>query len=134
MLHKVTFPFTVCLAKGNHINALIDWWTNKESEHVVDSWLQSQLPKGSVTLAVSASGSTVYMEPEPVVTLNNAEAMLRGQEQEEEQAILAGLSQMVRPVWISPCFVKSASAGCTEHDHALAVLTYEWPHRGSLHG
>jgi len=37
----------------------------------------------------------VYMEPEPVVTLNNAEAMLRGQEQEEEQAILAGLSQMV---------------------------------------
>ncbi|KAL0040772.1 hypothetical protein WJX79_005089 [Trebouxia sp. C0005] len=57
---------------------------------------QSQLPKGSVTLAVSASKSTVYMEPEPVVTLNNAEAMLRGQEQEEEQAILAGLSQMVK--------------------------------------
>jgi len=57
--------------------------------------VQSQLPKGSVTLAVSASGSTVYMEPEPVVTLNNAEAMLRGQEQEEEETILAGLSQMV---------------------------------------
>ncbi len=77
------------------MHALIDWLTKKESERVVDSWLQSQLPKGSVTLAVSASGSTVYMEPEPVVTLNNAEAMLRGQEQEEEQAILAGLSQMV---------------------------------------
>ena len=44
----------------------------------------------------------MYMEPEPVVTLNNAEAMLRGQEQEEEQAILAGLSQMVRPVCSSP--------------------------------
>ncbi len=66
------------------------------------------------------------MEPEPVVTLNNAEAMLRGQEQEEEQAILAGLSQMVRPVWSSPLFVESASAGCTEHGHALAVLIYEW--------
>lgn len=77
------------------MHALIDWLTKKESERVFDSWLQSQLPKGSVTLAVSASGSTVYMEPEPVVTLNNAEAMLRGQEQEEEQAILAGLSQMV---------------------------------------
>ncbi|KAL0032477.1 hypothetical protein WJX77_002790 [Trebouxia sp. C0004] len=62
----------------------------------VKSGRQSQLPKGSVTLAVSASGSTVYMEPEPVVTLNNAEAMLRGQEQEEEQAILAGLSQLVK--------------------------------------
>ena len=58
--------------------------------------VQSQLPKGSVTLAVSASRSTVYMEPEPVVGLNNAEAMLRGQEQEEEETILAGLSQMVR--------------------------------------
>ncbi len=95
MLHNITFPFTNCLAKDRCMHALIDWLTKKESERVVDSWLQSQLPKGSVTLAVSASGSTVYMEPEPVVTLNNAEAMLRGQEQEEEQAILAGLSQMV---------------------------------------
>ena len=66
------------------------------------------------------------MEPEPVVTLNNAEAMLRGQEQEEEQAILAGLSQMVWPVWSSSLFVESASAGCTEHGLALAVLIYTW--------
>ena len=66
------------------------------------------------------------MEPEPVVTLNNAEAMLRGQEQEEEQAILAGLSQMVRPVCSSPWFIGSASPGCTEHGHALAVLIHEW--------
>ena len=58
--------------------------------------LQSQLPKGSVNLATSASGSTVYMEPQPVVALNNAEAMLRDQEREEEELILARLSQMVR--------------------------------------
>ena len=58
--------------------------------------LQSQLPKASMNLATSASGSTVYMEPEPVVTLNNAEAMLRAQEQEEEEFILAELSQMVK--------------------------------------
>lgn len=57
--------------------------------------VQSQLPKGSVTLASSASGSTVYMEPEPVVALNNAESMLGSQEQEEEQAILAQLTQAV---------------------------------------
>ena len=48
-----------------------------------------------MTLAVSASGSTVYLEPEPVVSLNNAEAMLSAQEREEEETILAGLSQMV---------------------------------------
>ena len=57
--------------------------------------VQSQLPKGSVTLASSASGSTVYMEPTPIVALNNAEAMLGAQEEEEEQAILAQLTHMV---------------------------------------
>lgn len=36
------------------------------------------------------------MEPEPVVALNNAEAMLRAQEHEEEESILAELSQMVK--------------------------------------
>ena len=35
------------------------------------------------------------MEPTPVVALNNAEAMLGAQEQEEEQAILAELTYMV---------------------------------------
>ena len=59
------------------------------------SCVQSQLPKGSVTLASSASGSTVYMEPTPVVALNNAEAMLGAQEEEEEQAILSELTHMV---------------------------------------
>lgn len=68
---------------------------------MVPAALQSQLPKGSVTLAVSASGSTVYMEPAPVVTLNNAEAMLRAQEQEEEESILAELSLMVKKSTVS---------------------------------
>lgn len=62
---------------------------------------QSQLPKGSVSLAVSASGSTVYMEPAPVVALNNAEAMLRAQEQEQEESILAQLSVMVKKSTVS---------------------------------
>ena len=59
--------------------------------------LQGELPRGSVTLDTSVSGNTVYMEPQPVVALNNAEALLAGQEQEEELAILAELSLQVRP-------------------------------------
>ena len=57
--------------------------------------LQGELPRGSVTLDTSVSGNTVYMEPKPVVALNNAEALLAGQEQEEELAILAELSRQV---------------------------------------
>eukprot|EP00891_Asterochloris_glomerata_P003959 jgi/Astpho2/3959/e_gw1.00063.256.1_t len=56
---------------------------------------QGELPRGSVTLDTSVSGNTVYMEPQPVVALNNAEALLAGQEQEEELAILADLSRQV---------------------------------------
>ena len=40
--------------------------------------------------------ATVYMEPQPVVALNNAEAMLADQVAEEELRILAALSQQVR--------------------------------------
>lgn len=100
---------------------------------------QGELPKGSLTLATSASGaaaasqqapaaarqwsafqssgpcvcvlsgrrlqlclatpslagSTLYVEPEPVVALNNAEMALAGEEEEEEQRVLAALSQLV---------------------------------------
>ena len=60
------------------------------------AWLlQGELPRGSVTLNTSVSGNTVYMEPQPVVALNNAEALLAGEEQEEELAILADLSRQV---------------------------------------
>ena len=48
-----------------------------------------------MTLDTSVSGNTVYMEPKPVVALNNAEALLGGQEREEELAILADLSRQV---------------------------------------
>ena len=37
----------------------------------------------------------MYMDPEPTVALNNREAMLSGQEEEEEARILAALSSAV---------------------------------------
>ena len=39
--------------------------------------------------------ATVYMEPQPVVELNNLEAMLADQVAEEELRILAALSMQV---------------------------------------
>lgn len=53
---------------------------------------QSDLPRGSVALATSSSGSTIYMEPAPLVPLNNAEAALGAAEREEEDRILGELS------------------------------------------
>lgn len=46
-------------------------------------------------LATSASGSTVYAEPAPLVSLNNSEAALAAAEQQEEDAVLAELSAAV---------------------------------------
>ncbi|EIE19595.1 P-loop containing nucleoside triphosphate hydrolase protein [Coccomyxa subellipsoidea C-169] len=56
---------------------------------------QSDLPKGSVTLATSSTGATFYMDPAPTVPLNNAEAVLAAQEREEVARILAHLSAAV---------------------------------------
>eukprot|EP00887_Chlorella_sp_A99_P006230 scaffold3.g6230.t1 len=56
---------------------------------------QGELPKGSVTLATSASGSTLYMEPAPCVALNNTETALAAAELAEEERVLAALSQLV---------------------------------------
>ena len=56
---------------------------------------QSDLPRGSVALATSASGSTVYIEPAPLVPLNNAEAQLSAVEKEEEDRILRELTAMI---------------------------------------
>ena len=47
------------------------------------------------TYVMLGAGSTIYMDPEPTVALNNAEAMLSGQEEEEEARILAALSALV---------------------------------------
>ena len=41
--------------------------------------------------------STIYMEPAPMVELNNTEAMLSSAEEEEEMTILAALSRQVQP-------------------------------------
>ena len=51
--------------------------------------------RGSVRLAQSASGSTVYMEPEPIVQLNNKDALLHSQIRHHERRVLSRLSQMV---------------------------------------
>ena len=56
---------------------------------------QGELPKGSLTLDRSSTGATLYMEPEPAVAMNNAEARLAGQEAREEAAILNRLSSLV---------------------------------------
>jgi len=56
---------------------------------------KSSLPKGSVALATSASGNTIYMEPAPLIPMNNAEAALAAQEQEEEVRVLRMLSGLV---------------------------------------
>lgn len=41
--------------------------------------------------------STIYMEPLPMVELNNTEAMLASAEEEEEMVILTALSRQARP-------------------------------------
>ena len=67
------------------------------------------------------AGSTIYMDPEPTVALNNAEAMLSGQEEEEEARILAALSALVAAqsarIWeVSlPASLLTVSVPCIKH-------------------
>lgn len=51
--------------------------------------------RGSVRLSQSSSGSTVYMEPEPVIQFNNKEALLHSQIRHHERRVLTRLTQMV---------------------------------------
>jgi DNA mismatch repair protein MutS2 len=53
------------------------------------------LPKGSVTIATSQTGSTLYMEPKPVIAMNNVAAELEAEEEREELRVLASLSRLV---------------------------------------
>ncbi len=53
------------------------------------------------------SGATLYVEPEAVVALNNAEARLAATQGEEEDALLLSLSRQVAP----PSFIAAASSG-----------------------
>ena len=54
-----------------------------------------ELPKGSVTLAMSGSGSTMYIEPEPLISLNNKEIELSTAETEEEEKILEEATKLI---------------------------------------
>lgn len=54
-----------------------------------------ELPKGSVVLATSGSKSTMYMEPEPLIPLNNTETYLSEAEKREENLILEELSKLI---------------------------------------
>ena len=56
---------------------------------------QGELPKGSVKLGASRTGATLYMEPAPLVDLNNAAARLAAQEGEAELEVLQRLSHSV---------------------------------------
>jgi hypothetical protein len=53
------------------------------------------LPKGSITLATSQTGSTLYMEPKPVIELNNQAAELADLEDQEELKVLIALTREV---------------------------------------
>lgn len=54
-----------------------------------------ELPKGSVTLAMSGSGNTMYIEPEPLIPLNNKEIELSTAEIEEEEKILEETTKLI---------------------------------------
>ncbi|GIM00122.1 hypothetical protein Vretimale_5037 [Volvox reticuliferus] len=56
---------------------------------------QGELPRGSVRLSSSSTGATLYMEPQPCVELNNAEALLAEREEMEVQRVLALLSKLL---------------------------------------
>ena len=57
---------------------------------------KGDLPKGSVTLATSASGATSYCEPTPLVALNNDAASTAAAVADAEAAVLAALSDVLR--------------------------------------
>ena len=54
-----------------------------------------ELPANSVCLGTSGSQSTMYMEPEPLISLNNFNIELTEAEEQEEEAVLKALSALV---------------------------------------
>eukprot|EP00850_Spirogloea_muscicola_P000163 SM000001S04565 [mRNA] locus=s1:891365:896493:- [translate_table: standard] len=56
---------------------------------------KAQLLPGGVTLGVSKTGTTHFVEPKAAVTLNNLEKELASAVEAEEEAVLAALSNMV---------------------------------------
>lgn len=56
---------------------------------------QSEVPKGSIRLGQSTSGATLYLEPAPIVALNNNEARLADAVAAEEARVLRRLTRAV---------------------------------------
>lgn len=89
----------------------------------IKSGRNGELPEGSVALGTSGSGSTMYMEPAPLIPLNNIELQLAEEEKNEEDRILENLSQMIRKHsgvlrQILACITKIDLA-CARAQHAL---------------
>uniref|UniRef100_A0A383W1M4 DNA mismatch repair proteins mutS family domain-containing protein n=1 Tax=Tetradesmus obliquus TaxID=3088 RepID=A0A383W1M4_TETOB len=61
----------------------------------VRSSQRAAVGKGAVRLGASQTGATLYMEPPQVLELNNREALLAEQQEQQELAVLAGLSQLL---------------------------------------
>ncbi|KAK9809345.1 hypothetical protein WJX73_007359 [Symbiochloris irregularis] len=61
----------------------------------VRSARQGEVPKGSMRLGASTSGATLYLEPAPLVALNNAEARLADAVEAEEGRVLQYLTKTV---------------------------------------
>lgn len=87
----------------------------------VRSGRNGDLPKESVTLGTSSSGSTMYIEPAPIVPLNNTEIALSSKESEEEKAILENLSKLVAAMAGS---LRHSTAAVTRVDIAFARAKY----------
>jgi DNA mismatch repair protein MutS2 len=74
-------------------------------------------PRGSVRLGASASGGTVFLEPAPLVPLNNAEAVGAAAEAAEEARVSAELTAAVA---VAAAAVRGALAGVAALDLAAA--------------
>ncbi|KAF6262465.1 hypothetical protein COO60DRAFT_628397 [Scenedesmus sp. NREL 46B-D3] len=61
----------------------------------VRSGYRAAVGKGSVRLGASQTGATLYMEPPEVLELNNKEALLAEQQEQQELAVMAALSQLL---------------------------------------
>lgn len=61
----------------------------------VKSNRQGEVPKGSMRLGQSSTGATTYIEPTPIVPLNNKEAQLSSAVENEEARVLRRLTKAV---------------------------------------
>lgn len=98
------------------------------------------LPKGSVSLATSQTGATLYMEPKPAAELNNAAARLAATEERETLRVLADLTRRVQvhaqqlatsleaAVDIDLAVARAGHAKCAVLPSALSPSSTIWVH------